>query len=811
MMSRTLFFWVILIGWFVLPADCFSAADQEFKEKKIELVPVKGGDRFFIDPDRSAVFMFKVKTLPEQSLISYEIHDYPGRLFGPKGVSSVQNGLIKLERSFPPGYYEICFPDLDQIFGICSLSAYDGVRDSFYAIEGLLGNRRITHREAMTDVLVRYGIFANREWCVLNNIEPEPGRYQEQTDQFYHYSGSKGMKSIFCINDFPKRFDPRTIDGRGRVYPADLTGLSDSLRNIILRRSDGIDAFHLFNEYDLKKIPSSVWLPGIKAAGWAMKDLPFLLASAPYALGSGSEFSLNESLENGLLDVIDVFTFHSYQAPEKMIDHIAFFRDKMKNRSKAGLPFWITESGKPWNRGLPAQFLKQTYGGPLGNLHPVQKEDALSALWITMKGIEAKAGGVQRYFPFTLPFFQENNNNFGMTDYYGTPLRSLTAYCRSVRELGGKRYAGDLNLKLNDAVRFRFFTDGKKRTAVLYTGTLETKTVDLGELPVLACRSIDGSVIKPVRNKVYPIENGLAYFDLAPNVSLDPFLQTETEAMKLLREADQYRPVKRICSPVVYSYKISEKTRYDTCRFYWDSDLFTVRAYNFSNEKLTIDPKLLLPAQAKIVKSPDKDLLTLNPKSKADLQWSVDLSDIVDGSFRVGLSDSNFPISGFSLLFLDQRKLICRSFDFMNPARWKSNTSGRSLFEYDEKEKALKVTTEFKPDSNGFEHWVFPEYALDSKTEKLDFALGLSFEMKIIQDGGKTNQQRSPCVMLVPGDRKKNYIALSCSPSASDWTACSVSFDQKNSEPFRAIRIGTCPAGYKVIFWLKNIKIQYTK
>lgn len=800
---------VICLGGLFM--DSLSPATEKFKERKIELAPLGESDKFFVEPNRSSEFEFKVKTLAEKSEIKCQIQDYSGNPVGQKKVCIIENGKIKITGTFSPGYYEICFPDLDLKFGICALSAYKGIKDPFYAIEGLIGSRSNAYQNSITDVLVRYGIYANREWCHFQSIEPERGHYREATDQFYHLSGAKGMRSIFCINDFPDRFEPMSVDSRGKVFPTDLEGLPDDLRNIIQRRQNGIDAFHLFNEYDPKKIPSSVWMPGIKAAGWAVRDLPLNFVSAPFALGEPSEFPLKDNIDNHLLDFIDVFAFHSYRAPETMIDHIAAFREFMKNHPKAGLPLWITECGKPWHRGLPPELVKQVYGGPMGKLHPNQNEDALSALWITMKGIEAKAGGVQRYFPFTLPFFQENNNNFGMMDYHNTPLRSMTAYCHSIHELGGKSYIGDIKMAQKEAVRFRLFADSKKRTAVLYTGTLEKRMVDLGDLPILTGRTIDGKDLMPLKKNVYQIENGLAYFDLDSDFKVDSFLDRETKAMKLLRQAESYQPVKRVCSPVVYSYKIDKNTSFNNSQFYWESDIFTTRVYNFSEEKQIIAPRLLLPEEAKILKSPDQKQLTLLPGGKADLQWTVDLSAIKNGSFRVGIADSFFPFAGFTLPFLDKRKIITRTFDFTNPKRWKNNTSGKSTFEYDEKEKALKVTTEFKPGSDPFKHWVFPEFVLDQKKEKLDSALGISFEMKIVQDEGKTTGQRSPCVMLVPEDRKKHYIGLSFKEPSPQWSSYSAAFPQNDPLQYRAIRFGTCPAGYKVVFWLRNIQIQFTK
>ena len=86
-----------------------------------------------------------------------------------------------------------------------------------------------------------------------------------------------------------------------------------------------------------------------------------------------------------------------------------------------------------------------------------------------MKAIEARVGGIERYFAFVYPFYEENESNFGMLDRRGTPLRSLAAYSRAAAVLGHKRYLGDLRCDLPAVKRTRSVRrPARNRSRALY-------------------------------------------------------------------------------------------------------------------------------------------------------------------------------------------------------------------------------------------------------------------------------------------------------------------------------------------------------
>ena len=152
-----------------------------------------------------------------------------------------------------------------------------------------------------------------------------------------------------------------------------------------------------------------------------------------------------------MLDCVDVASFHTYDRAARMQELVGKYRDWLAAHGRPDMPLWITESGRPWKKG-PSR--------------PPADQDAASALDITRKAIEVRACGVARYFAFVYPFYEENENNFGMLDRWGTPLRSFAAYAQAARALGGKQYLGDLRLG-ESAPAARVFGDQRETVAVL--------------------------------------------------------------------------------------------------------------------------------------------------------------------------------------------------------------------------------------------------------------------------------------------------------------------------------------------------------
>lgn len=764
---------------------------------------------FFTNPGESHTLNLEAVALPEGKELAYEISDYSGTATGQTGKATVANQALTVTETFPAGYYEVRFPELDLVFGVASLPPFAGEVDPYYGIEGLISSRTSRMRQ-LVDLMLRGGIRSNREWCSYPALEPVRGTIQTSRDAFYTMAGAAGFQSIFCFADFPDwYYDGGKKVGR-RPPPRRLLGLDESIATLLERRRPGLMAFHVLNEYDLYDTPGEAYLPTIKVAGYAMADNDLPLVGAPFCRGASP--SVSSSIDNGLLDVTDIFSFHSYSDPEKTIGMIAGYRKMMSAHPKGGMPLWITESGKPWSRGLPPEQVTEAYGRALGKLHPQPDEDMTSALWITMRAVEAKAGGVAKHFAFTLPFFQENNNNFGMLDYHCTPLRSLMAYMQNIRELAGKQYLGDWPSKPANVRVLRVFGEAGKQdlTAVVYTGVEAACTVELAGLPWRAVRSIDGRDLVVGPTGSVSLVGGLAYVTLTGPVALD----TATPAMALLEQARAYQPVKRLSSPVVYQFdnwQYPERTR----EYYRDeSNIFRVNAFNFGKETIAIAPQLALPEGMRIKTSPAPNELVLQPRSEVALTWQLDKSACPVARYDIKLADAKHPSAGVSVPFLNYTGLRAETFGFMDPKRWRHNSCGTSTFSFDEAEQAAKVSTTFtvKADGGRTDYWVFPEYVLDLPKESLVGAVAISLELKFVQGNGST-RVTSPLVMFAYQDanEKGTYDSVTYGSPTSEWQRFTVPIDAAKTDQYKMIRIGMCPTAPQIDYWMRNITLHYGK
>lgn len=762
--------------------------------------------QFHALPDQPQRIEWATTHFADGQVLAYEITDYLGASVVAAASAVAAAGRVSITVTLPRGYYELRFPDADLVFGLSVLEPYEGLPDPFFAIEGLIGNHAEKRIRQTVALLLRAGIRSNREWCNYAVEEPVQGAYKVERERFYGIAGEMGLKSIFCFNDFPRWYGGEPVGGR-HVMPRHLLGLAPAVSGMLDRRAAGLEAFHILNEYDARGIPGEAHLPIMKAAAYAMRDRDLQMVAAPFCRGEAARTCLRAGMDNGLLEIIDVFAFHYYGAPENLVPLIQTYRDMLAGHPKSRLPIWITECGKPWSRGLDPAQLTETYGGPLGKLHPERDEDMLSALWIAMKGVEARAAGIAKYFPFTMPFFQENNNNFGMMDYHATPLRSLAAYMFSVRQLAHKNYVGDWPSLPANAMICRVFQGPSGAVAVIYTGDIEEQTVPVADMPATGAWTIDGRPLA-IDAGAIRFAGGMAYVVLDAVKLNIAALNMATPAMALRRETLSYQPQPRLTTPVVYQFDHWQLESWDSASYHVDSDSFSVNVYNFSDEERRIAPQLQLPAGVSIVQAPAPAAYALRPRSETALVWRLDFSDCKDAYYSIRLVDAAFPLAGCSVPFVNRSLLVKKSFDFMNPQRWRHNSSGASTFSFDAGEQALKVATSFAPDCSG--RWVFPEYVLDPAGEQLAGAVGIGFSIKV-KRAGNAGRIWAPLVMMAYQDEneKGKYDGLAYVAPHEEWREVFVSINPERVGLYKMLRIGMCTNSDQIDYWLKDVVIYF--
>ncbi len=788
---------------FDFQAPAVKAKVQEDPRHKLR--PAEAPVSFAAAPGEKHRYCFKTEQLADGSTHDWLLTGMDGGKTGLSGRAAVRNRSLSVELALPAGYYELRFPALDQLFGISILPPHPGKADPFFAIEGLLETRTPDLYLSCLDLLARNGILHNREWTNFAGLHSRKEEYDPRNDRFYRAAGAKGIRSIFAFSDFPAWLEPVASRTGRRILPGKLIELDRAIARMLESRQAGLEGFHILNEYDLSNFPAEANLPPLKVAAWAAREREIALIGAAFC--KGSSLVEQESIAGGMLDFIDAFCIHTYAEPERMLSYVQEYRRDMKGHPKENMPIWITETGKPWHRGATGP-LKQAYGGPLHNLHPQVKEDMISALWITMKAVEAKACGVARYYPFVMQFFQENDNNFGMLDYYGTPLRSMHAYAFAANLLANQEYRGDWKENPTGLQPTRVFSDGKRAVAVFYAGKdgVGERTVSLQGFPTGQGYAIDGAELKVKQNQL-TFRGGMAYW-VFPAEKLDAAkLNTDTEPKRMLQAAKRYRPVKRRYTPLIYRYDFRRSgNRYTAAGYELPEDgklHFIVT--NLSDRKMTTRPRLTVPAGAVVTLAPPESL-ELPPRSETTL--TVGISALGQYHNFVRLGDADDPLSAAVVPLIDLARLKPETRDFMNPARWHQNSSGKQTFRFHAEENAVEVRTDFRNKANPADNnWSFPEFRFKPEEKKRNL-VAVSFDFRF-DNRGIEGRVLFPLLMLTrSGDRGYNSFPISA--PGKEWKHYMIPLrGTEDGKPYDILRIGMGSTENDLVFFFRNVQLWF--
>lgn len=788
---------------FDFQAPAVKAKVQEDPRHKLR--PAEAPVSFAAAPGEKHRYCFKTEQLADGSTHDWLLTGMDGGKTGLSGRAAVRNRALSVELALPAGYYELRFPALDQLFGISILPPHPGKADPFFAIEGLLETRTPDLYLSCLDLLARNGILHNREWTNFAGLHSRKEEYDPRNDRFYRAAGAKGIRSIFAFSDFPAWLEPVASRTGRRILPGKLIELDRAIARMLESRQAGLEGFHILNEYDLSNFPAEANLPPLKVAAWAAREREIALIGAAFC--KGSSLVEQESIAGGMLDFIDAFCIHTYAEPERMLSYVQEYRRDMKGHPKENMPIWITETGKPWHRGATGP-LKQAYGGPLHNLHPQVKEDMISALWITMKAVEAKACGVARYYPFVMQFFQENDNNFGMLDYYGTPLRSMHAYAFAANLLANQEYRGDWKENPTGLQPTRVFSDGKRAVAVFYAGKdgVGERTVSLQGFPTGQGYAIDGAELKVKQNQL-TFRGGMAYW-VFPAEKLDAAkLNTDTEPKRMLQAAKRYRPVKRRYTPLIYRYDFRRSGNRYTAAGYElpkDGKLHFVLT-NLSDRKMTTRPRLTVPAGAVVTLAPPESL-ELPPRSETTL--TVGISALGQYHNFVRLGDADDPLSAAVVPLIDLARLKPETRDFMNPARWHQNSSGKQTFRFHAEENAVEVRTDFRNKANPADNnWSFPEFRFKPEEKKRNL-VAVSFDFRF-DNRGIEGRVLFPLLMLTrSGDRGYNSFPISA--PGKEWKHYMIPVrGTEDGKPYDILRIGMGSTENDLVFFFRNVQLWF--
>ncbi|MBQ4195846.1 MAG: leucine-rich repeat domain-containing protein, partial [Thermoguttaceae bacterium] len=269
-------------------------------------------------------------------------------------------------------------------------------------------------------------------------------------------------------------------------------------------------------------LPGDQYVPVLKTVAQEFKRRNISTPIVGGLIASFDDGFMNCICDNGVLDACDIFSFHTYCRAPQMEDVSMRYLKWLERNHAEWKPVWITECGRPWSKGTS---------------RPNREADLESAIDIVQKGVAAKAMGIDAYFPFVYVFYEENDNNFGMSDRNNAPLRSIAGYARSIYLLSGSRCVGSWDVE--GAERSYLFVDNdtKEQVAVLYASSRQNgRTVQLPATPSFVER-VTGERLTVSPDNVVDFSDGFLFVSYPSDAELVLKESAEVDAARRLRLA----------------------------------------------------------------------------------------------------------------------------------------------------------------------------------------------------------------------------------------------------------------------------------
>jgi hypothetical protein len=468
-----------------------------------DLLPANVGQAF-ANPEDGFILRWKVRPGQTPKSEDYRLRDYEGKVVSQGRLKPMDRDTMEASVHTLQGYFEIELAASGQRSGLICLPAWNGARDPFFAIDAALSWLEPDHgrRIGLIKAADRCGIATMRERLSWASVNPERGRWEWEGSS--RYDSIRGLYREVGMPILEMAHDSPLWLGHVGKYPRDLLAAGESWAEVGRRWQGQWAGLEVWNEPDIffgGDLPADQYVALAKAIGWALsrQKASFPLIGGVMALPN-AQF-LKTIGRSQLLDRVDAFSFHTYATAPELEELTAGYREWLVRNGHGGLPLWLTECGRPWTKGPE---------------RPPLDQDQKSALDIAMKGVESKACGIARYFPFVFPYFEENTNNFGMMSRSATPLRALAAYAQLIRVLGNQAFQGDLP-EQPGILRARLFGDGHQVIAVFYTGRIDPGASITPGVPVKRVEGIDGRLLAARKDGSIPIPDGLCYAWLDPS------------------------------------------------------------------------------------------------------------------------------------------------------------------------------------------------------------------------------------------------------------------------------------------------------
>lgn len=770
-------------------------------------------------------------------VLDYTVEDWHGKII-QQGTWSVPKKPLVLE-ALPCGYYILRAGE--EVRSFCVVAPFskrnftaEEKRASVLAL-GVVQNQIAgpgwfqcpwydgnTYR-LTTNMAARAGFYAIRDSIFWPQIQPTResplnyGIFMQNADMLADF----GIATTCVVHNMPAWTDVK------QILPQDLVALYGFAKRAARDFGDRMDSWELWNEPDIASVPEPSWeyaaVAKAAALGYHAGRPDKIVTTGSVALGLDYPHT-GLVFDNELYKYVNVYNFHTYSPIPNYAKAYESIRGFLQKYGVDGMAIWCTESGN-----------QREGEAKIPSFHPEvfchsPEQELIQAEFYPKSQIEHWFNGCSRDYFFILCPYNEANGakDWGAMRRDGSVKAHYAAMANMTALLTNAKLAGEITVRPDVRVFLFDLPDGSQ--TICYWAKTELDTED-------ATSGI--KLDKPHRtsfNLRIPAGEYITYDVMGtPGTLTGHQGQTKFTADRFPRYVTGLHDLKADIVPIPQGAPLFRAPAED-------EDLTVIIRVNLNDEDFRIENMKTLAAMPKetgrmtiqVWNLSNKtkrgyllvdgcplegvpDSITLPPMGKVEFpvvmhpKKSKDNKEqrlVLRGVFN-GKTSTCFVMPYFceSFMELEAVPLACAT----NPKAWKRNDCANEYqCTWDAQENAIRFDAVWHSDGGT---WIFPELMLRDFGESLEGAEYLEFEIKCTQEKVE-NDVECPYVMLVDGNNYGNtdavYLAYMAPLKAWEKRRIYLGSEYGKAQ-FYKMRIGMCPKGKHLTYWIRNVNLLKRK
>lgn len=764
--------------------------------------------------------VFRLKEPYRQSDCKYRVQDGFGREIAVGKWPERGAGELVLEK-LPRGYYTLelsseAAPGFREPLSFAVVAATDPNPASFFGMDTAqswlsgpnAGNERFPGEayELVSELCRRAGFGVVRERLAWAETEPRPGEFNwGKYLRNAEYLSARGVRVNGLYHD-----SAPWAKTKSAKMPDDLLAVYQFSRQAGETFVGKMISWEFWNEPDgHPSDPAWDLAAATKAAvlGFKAANPDLLVLNSSFCMFPLRSFTMT-TLENDLLDYVDVFNFHIYNSLTEYPEIIGHLREVLTTFGEAEMPIWITENGTR----VEGMGSVNSYRAGLRAHSPAQ--EMLVAEFVPKGQILLQSLGVARDFFFVLTPYNEaaGQKDWGLMRQDQTVKPGYVAFANLNHQLARASLAGEVFPA--DGVRaFLFDQPDGTQTLVMWSESVVDRTGATGEEVAVEIEQPDGK---------YPAAD---LFGRVSEVSSDggrirlsatryPFFINNLRGLTADRaavsagKAEPGRERSNIVLRAVTGEGFRVTDTKEAADLSGDSGKLTLQVWNLSPEE---ERGIITLHGAKVSGLPEN--VTIPAFGKQEFELTI-TPDFPEGSFKgmleFGGEFNGKPVSALAIPLLRVAELLTGDgleLDYRNPGRWRANASGDMEIAYVETEDAIRFRTVFKP---GTDRWIYPEYLLNLPKESLKNAAGVSFEIRAESEDIAPGVSFTALMAVLDTVKEHGKAYWLPFPATTDqWQTRVILFSNLDTAEIRMLRIGMNPKRDDFTYYIRNLKVFY--